>query len=157
MSSQASHGRLGTRFLPALLTAVLAVGCHTAPVGDTTAPNPREGQILTREDIAKTGARDGWEALRLGQTHLNIQFPREGSPARVTHRGTDSFFISPEVLLVVDGAHMAKLESLRDIRASNIEYIQVLPARVATVKYGTAGGNGVVVVRTGVPPSKRGA
>jgi len=156
MSSSKGLGRFGTRHVSILLAAVLLAGCHTTPVGDATTPNPREGQILTREDIAKTGARDGWEALRLGQTHLNIQFPREGSPARVTHRGTDSFFISAEVLLVVDGTHMNSLEALKDIRASNIDYIQVLAARVATVKYGTAGGNGVVVVRTGVPPSKRG-
>ena len=155
MFSPTRHPSFGARFSPVLLLVALGA-CATTPVGDAaTAPNPREGQILTREDIAKTGARDGWEALRLGQTHLNIQFPREGSPARVTHRGTDSFFISAQVLLVVDGTHMTSLESLKDIRAVNIHYMQVLPARVGVVKYGTAGGNGVVVVRTGVPPSRR--
>jgi outer membrane cobalamin receptor len=138
-----------------LLAALLAGGCATAPGADGTAPNPREGQIITREDIARTSARDAWEALRMAGTHLSIQFPREGSPARVTHRGVDSFVLSPEVLLVVDGTHMGSLEALRDIRATNIDYMQILPARVAVVKYGTAGGNGVVVVRTGVPPSRR--
>lgn len=156
MSSTARRARRGARCLPALLLAAIALGaCRTTPSGDTTAPNPREGQILTREDIASSGARDGWEALYFGQTYLNVQFPREGSAPRVTHRGTDSFILSAEVLLVVDGTHMASLEALRDIRAANIDYIQVLPARVAVVRYGTAGGNGVVVVRTGVPPSKR--
>jgi outer membrane cobalamin receptor len=136
-----------------LLLTSSAFACKTAPIGDSTEPNERDGMILTREDIARTGARDGWEALRRGGTHLNIQLPREGSEPRVTHRGVSSFVLSPQVLLVVDGTHMASLMALQDIRASNIDYIQVLPARVATVRYGTAGGNGVVVVKTGVPPA----
>lgn len=153
--SYAPLRRRGSLLLAAVLAAVLAAGCAAAPGADETAPNPREGQILTRDDIAKTGARDAWDALRLGGTHLNIQFPREGSAARVTHRGVDSFILSAEVLLVLDGTHMGSLEALRDVRAANVDYIQILPARVAVVKYGTAGGNGVVVVRTGVPPSRR--
>jgi hypothetical protein len=140
-----------------LLTVVLSAGCAGAPGSESTAPNPREGQILWREDIAQLNARSAWDALRMGGTHLNIQFPREGSSARVTHRGVDSFIISAEVLLVLDGIHMTSIEALRDIRAANLEYIQVLPGRVGVVKYGTAGGNGVVVVRTGVPPSRRGS
>lgn len=146
---------LATRRGAPLFAALVLTACATTPPPDRAEPNEREGQILWREDIARTGARDAWDALRLGGTHLNIQFPREGSSARVTHRGVDSFYLSPEVLLVVDGTHMEGLETLKDIRAVNIDYIQVLPARVGTVKYGTAGGNGVVVVRTGVPPSRR--
>jgi hypothetical protein len=136
-----------------VLVPVVIIGCATAPVADGPDPNPRDGQILTREGIAETGARDAWDALRLGATLLNIQYTREGSAPRVTHRGVDSFNLNPQVLLVVDGAHMDDLSVLREIRAENVDYIQVLSARVAVVKYGSAGGNGVVVVRTGVPPA----
>lgn len=142
------------RRLLGLSVAVLLSACAVAP-SPSDGPNPRDGQILTRADIEKTGARDGWEALRRGQTKLNIQMTREGTPPKVTHRGVDSFLLSPEVLLVVDGVHMTSLETLREIRTTNIEYIQVLSGRVATVKYGTAAGNGAVVVQTGVPPSNR--
>lgn len=144
--------RTSTRLL-SLALAVVASGCATTAGADGFTPNPREGQILTREQIARTGARDAWEAVQRGGTRLNIQYTREGSPARVTHRGVDSFALSPQVLLVVDGAHMASLSRLREIRAENVDYIQVLPARVGVVKYGTAGGNGVVVVRTGTAPA----
>jgi outer membrane cobalamin receptor len=120
------------------------------------APKEREGQIITREDIERSGARDGWEALRWGATHLNFQYTREGSPVRVTHRGVDSFVIDPQVLLIVDGAQMQSLSALENIPAASIEYIQILAARVGVVKYGTNGGNGVIVVQTGVPlPKKR--
>lgn len=146
-------GTFGVGATLALFALLTASSCKTAPVGNTTDPKERDGMILTREDISRSGARDGWEAIQRGGTNLNIQFPREGSDARVTMRGVSSFVLSPEVLLVVDGTHMASLSYLHDIRAENIEYIQILPARTATVRFGTAGGNGVIFVKTGVPPS----
>jgi outer membrane cobalamin receptor len=142
-------------FLVAVLASLLGAGCATAPVQDAREPNEREGPIITREDIERTAARTGWDALRLSGTTLNIQFTREGSRPRVTHRGVDSFYINSEVLLVVDGTHMQSIMELQDIPAASIEYIQVLPARVGVVKYGTNAGNGVVVVSTHPPPSKR--
>jgi outer membrane cobalamin receptor len=132
----------------------LAAACAPAPQTDAAAPKEREGPIITREEIARSGATNGWEALRLASTHLNFQYTREGSPVRVTHRGVDSFIIDPQVLLVVDGVQMQSLEALENIPATNIEYIQILAARVGVVKYGTNAGNGVVVVKTGVPPPK---
>ncbi len=150
MKSGLAGPRSAFSFLAVTLTLVAA--CATAPVGDPTAPKEREGQIITREDIERSGARDGWEALRWGATHLNFQHTREGSPVRVTHRGVDSFFIDPQVLLIVDGAQMQGLSFLENIPANNIEYIQILAARVGVVKYGTGAGTGVVVVKTGVPP-----
>ncbi len=145
-------GLAGTRSAFAFLTVNLVAACATAPAGDPSAPKEREGQIITREEIERSGARDGWEALRWGATHLNFRYTREGSPTRVTHRGVDSFFIDPQVLLIVDGAQMQGLSFLENIPANNIEYIQILAARVGVVKYGTGAGNGVVVVKTGVPP-----
>ncbi|HSM61205.1 MAG TPA: TonB-dependent receptor plug domain-containing protein [Longimicrobiales bacterium] len=154
MSNTIPRGSFVRRALAMLLIPVAAAGCKTAPIGDATEPNEREGQILTREDIARTGAKNGWEALQRGATLLNIQLTREGSDARVTRRGVSSFYLSPQILLVVDGTHMLGVSTLEDIRASNIDYIQILSARTAVVKYGSAGGNGVIVVRTGVPPAK---
>ncbi len=145
-------GLAGTRSAFSFLAVTLVAACATASARDATAPRERDGQIITREDIEQSGARDGWEALRWGATHLNFQNTREGSPVRITHRGVDSFFIDPEVLLIVDGAQMQGLSFLENIPANNIEYIQILAARVGVVKYGTSAGNGVVVVKTGVPP-----
>jgi outer membrane cobalamin receptor len=142
----------GPRSAFSFLAVTLVAACATAPAGDPAVPNEREGQIITREDIERSGAQDGWEALRWGATHLNFQYTREGSPIRVTHRGVDSFYIDPQVLLIVDGAQMQSLSALENIPAKSIEYIQILAARVGVVKYGTSAGNGVVVVKTGIPP-----
>lgn len=151
MRTLADISSLSRRMALVALVAALPA-CATAPGADGTTPNPREGQILDRDQIERSGARDAWEALQRGGTRLNIQYTREGNPARVTHRGVDSFELNSQVLLVLDGTHMNSLSSLREVRAENVDYIQVLPARVGVVKYGTAGGNGVVVVRTGSKP-----
>ncbi len=148
-------GLAGPRLAFSFLAVTLVAACATAPAGDLTAPKEREGQIITREEIERSGARDGWEALRWGATHLNFQYTREGSPVRVTHRGVDSFVIDPQILLIVDGAQMQGLSFLENVPASTIEYIQILAARVGVVRYGTAAGNGVVVVKTGVPPPRK--
>lgn len=137
-----------------LLTSTAA--CATAPVKDPRIPTSRDGQIITQERIARTGATNGWEALRYAGTHLSFQQVRNGSPDRVSHRGVDSFYLSSDILLVVDGRHMQGLQTLKTLPADNILYIQVLPARVGVLKYGTNGGNGVVVVQTDVPDASKG-
>ena len=144
-----SHPKLRASVLAAVLAAA---ACATAPLDTPTRASERDATLLTREEILATGARNAWEAIRLGGTPLNIQFPREGSRARVTHRGADSFLINPEVLLVVDGTHMADLSYLHDIRVENIEYIQILSGSQGAVRYGTEAGNGVIVVKTNPPP-----
>ena len=142
----------GTRSGFSFLAVTLVAACATGNTRDTTGPKEREGPIITREDIEKSGARDGWEALRWGATHLNFRYTRQGNPVQVTHRGVDSFIVNPQILLIVDGSQMQSLAFLENIPANNIEYIQILAARVGTVKYGTSAGNGVIVVKTGVPP-----
>ena len=152
MTTPHSRRLIRPQHIATILTLFLTAGCATAPSGSGSRPAERDGMLLTREEIARTGAKNAWDAIRLGATHLNIQFPREGSPARVTQRGVDSFIISPEVLLVVDGTHMASLSYLQDIRVENIDYIQILTASQAAVRYGTAAGNGVIFVKTNPPP-----
>lgn len=154
MKRSLRSGMAGARRMFPFFAASLLTACASAPPPDFATPNERDGPIITREDIARSGATNGWEALRLAATHLNFQHTRQGSPVRVTHRGVDSFFLNPEVLLIVDGVHMQSIQALESIPAPNIDYIQVLAARIGVVKYGTDAGNGVVVVKTGVPPPK---
>ena len=87
-------GLVSMQSVCSLVVVSLLAACHPAPPPDAAEPKERDGLIITREDIEKSGAKDGWEALRRGATHLNFQYARDGSPARVTHRGVDSFFLS---------------------------------------------------------------
>lgn len=133
---------------------LLLAACATSSVPDPATPSERDGLVITREDIERSGALNGWEALRWCARHLTFQQTRDGSPVRVTQRGVESFVLDPQMLLVLDGTHLQSLSILETIPAANIEYIQVLSDRVGVVKYGTGGGNGVIVVRTGVPPPR---
>jgi hypothetical protein len=149
-----SPGLAGDRAAVSLLTLTLIAGCATARVKDSPAPRERDGPIITRDEIAQSGARDGWQALRWAATNLNFQYVRQGSDVRVTHRGVSTFVLDPQVLLVIDGTQMHDMSTLESIPADNIDYIQILSGRVGMVKYGTGAGNGVVVVKTGVPPPR---
>lgn len=148
--------RVGRTAVPTVLAVLIlaSAACATASLPDSRSPSHRDGPIITRDRIERSGAVNGWEALRYAGTHLSFQEVRQGSNDRVTHRGVSSFYLSSDVLLVVDGAHMPSLGALKDIPAKNIAYMQVLPGRVGVIRYGTSGGNGVVVVQTEVPEGR---
>ena len=143
----------GTRvpgMVAALALAVLA-GCsaHTPPESaepDEVLPG---GRVISREDIARVGASNAWEAIERSATHLLIAHGRAGRPSKVSYRGVDSLVSDREILLVVDGNTVKNVEEeLQAIRAENILYIQVLTGREATLRWGSESGNGVIVVKT---------
>jgi len=110
-------------------------------------------RVITREDIARTGATDGYEALKRAGSYLIIG-ERKGGDIRATERGRSSIILSPQILLVVDEVMMMDLNALRDIRADTIEWMRVMTGAEATPIYGSAASNGVLVVRTRIPLDK---
>jgi outer membrane cobalamin receptor len=107
------------------------------------------GMVLTAEDIRRSGARDAMEAIERSRSHLLIARTREGTPATISHRGVDSFVVSKEVLLVVDGTRVSRpVQALKGIPARSILYIQILSGREAVMRWGSESTNGVIVVRT---------
>lgn len=145
------RGRRLGRF--ALLSLTVVVGACSVRAAD---PDPAEtedmlpgGRVITREDIARTGAHNAWEAIERANTHLVIDHARAGTPSRVSYRGADSLLSSREILLVVDGNTVKNVEEeLRAITAESILYIQILTGREAVLRWGSESGNGVIVVRT---------
>lgn len=141
------------RAAPALLVAALFSGCATgtAPTGafgDDPDLEPG-GMVLTAADIQRTGARDAMEAIERAGSHLVIARTRQGTPESIYHRGVDSFVISREVLLVVDGTRVKyPVDALRGIPAKSIRYIQILSGREAVTRWGSESTNGVIMVRT---------
>lgn len=106
--------------------------------------------IITREEIAKSKARNGWEAVRRNARHL-VLVERRGpvdSDVGVQHRGPDSLFNSDDFVLVVDGVLTTEMRRLREIPAGTIELIEILSAREAVLRYGTDAGGGAIVVTT---------
>ena len=138
-----------------LFALLAATGCATMkPV--TSSPDgglAPGGHVLTQSDIRQLGARHAMEALERSPSHLNIQRVRNGDPVRITQRGVGTFYLSPEVLVVVDGARIKyPVPYLEGIRTESIRYIQILNAREAAMKWGSEGGNGVIMILTSARP-----
>lgn len=135
--------------LAGLLVVILSTACaniHAVPTDretlDGVAPG---GQLITQQQILRSGANDGFEAIERAGTHLLIN----GGGGGISHRGTDSFLLGSEVLLVVDGSRVTRPgATLRSIPARSITFIQVLSGREASVRWGSEAGNGVILVRT---------
>lgn len=144
------------RTVRALLAAALACalpGCATVSTGEAPEPSRAQGHLITRAEIERSGARDAWEAIRRNANHLRFTEDRDGDPTWIgAQRGSTSLAARDAILLVVDGALMGDSRYLREIPASTVAWIQILSGREGTTRYGPAGGNGVVVVRTGASP-----
>lgn len=111
-----------------------------------TAPG---GHVISQEMILRSGALDAFEAIERGGSQLLIRDPGAGKNASIIHRGTDSFLLGSEILLVVDGSRVSQPQRmLRSIPASSIVFIQILSGREASVQWGSEAGNGVIVVKT---------
>lgn len=111
-------------------------------------------RLITREDIERTGAVDAYEALKRASTFLKIGEQKSGD-IRASERGNSSILLSPQIMLVVDEVRMLNLNSLKDIRADAVESMEMLSGAEATPLYGTGSSNGVLVVRTRIPPERK--
>lgn len=142
-----------TRVAPISLLSLFLVLALEGCVGSKAGPRPSGlepgGTVITRADIDKMRVRTALEVVERGARHLVIQRTREGTPVRIYHRGIDSFLLDTELQVVVDGALVNHgVNALDGIPSASLDYIQILSAREATTKYGTSGGNGVIIVRT---------
>lgn len=133
----------------AVIAVILPVSCTPTQRSDV---EPKRGaRYITRADIERTGAVNGWDALKRSGTFLTLGEKRSGE-IRASGRGRSSFLLSGQLLLIVDEVAMNDLNILRDIPADNIEWMRVLSGSEGTPFYGTPASNGVLVVRTRIPP-----
>jgi hypothetical protein len=137
-----------------VLLVASAWGCATHHSGDQRAPR-RDPNLITQEDIVRSGANDAFEALRLAHTNISLSESRGqftlAHQVQATSRGRSSFELSPQMLLVVDEVQRLDVSALHEIPAANIAWIRVMSSMEATPLYGTEGGNGAIVVRTRIP------
>lgn len=137
-----------------VLLVASAWGCASHQNGEQRPPR-RDPNLITHEDIVRSGANDAFEALRLAHTNISLSESRGqftlSRKVQATSRGRSSFELSPQMLLVVDEVQRLDVSALHEIPAANVAWIRVMSAMEATPLYGTEGGNGAIVVRTRIP------
>jgi TonB-dependent SusC/RagA subfamily outer membrane receptor len=144
-----------------LVTFILVVGlisacAHSGNPGDKRAVVPRDvpaGAAVTGEDIERTPSVSVEELMTTKFPGVWLSRNADGSLS-VRIRGTTSLTASNEPLYIIDGQPIqtGPNGSLTGIAASDIASIQVLKDAAATTMYGMRGANGVIIIKTKVPP-----
>ena len=110
--------------------------------------NPPVGEVITAEQIRRTGASTVWEALKF-TVHSHEFKEHRGQPVRITsNRGQGSMVLREEPLIHLDGTRLTEYQVLRHMPATNVLYIQVLNGTDGTTYYGTSASAGVILIET---------
>jgi TonB-dependent starch-binding outer membrane protein SusC len=134
-----------------LVSCLLLGGCASSGPG-TTARDERleqvEGQVVTEEQIAKSGARTVWEVLQLTVHNISFNETSRGQPTRITRRGRSSVVLDDGPRVLMDGVALTDYSVLARMPASDVQTIEVLGANEATTLYGTNHSGGVIRIHT---------
>lgn len=129
------------------LVLVAIMGCGGTPQTSGRSPGP-QGRVVTAEQIAKSGAKSGWDAVRFTVRSLSMRETPDGRPVRIERRGNSSLYLDDRVQVFVDGLRIFEFRVLDDMPASDIDRIQVLSGLDATTRYGTNVADGVILIHT---------
>src|SRR3989441_7048956 len=137
-----------SRFIPGcalLLSGALVGGGPRAGAAQGNAPSA--GRVITAEAIARSGAKTAWDALRLAVPNVQLREVR-GQPARIQRRGRASIYQDDQVRVILDHLTVDDLQVLKQVAASDIQTIEVLPGLEATTQYASASTSGPIVITT---------
>ena len=132
-----------------LVVVALAAACHAPRSHSQNAASvpPDLGTLITQEQIAASGAKTVWDALRLTVPNIQLRETR-GTASRIQRRGRSSIYLDDQVRVVLDNVRIGDLQMLQQIAATDIFRIQVLNAMDATTYFGGMSASGVVIITT---------
>jgi outer membrane cobalamin receptor len=132
-----------------LLGLVGLAGCASGRgATNTSRLEQPEGQVITEEQIAKSGANTAWDALRLTVHNITFNETGRGQPTRITRRGRSSIVLNDGPRILVDGVALTDYTVLARMPATDLLSIEVLSAMDATTLYGTNYAGGVIRIHT---------
>jgi len=143
-ANQSSHASL----VVAISAAVSVTACASRPYHRA---NTRPGvQIITSEQIARSGASTAWDVLKREAPTLTLRDTRGGRPGSAGRRGRSSIVLQDAPLVVLDGVRLTDFRALDGIPAATILTISVYNGIEGTTYYGTNAVSGVIVIQTKV-------
>src|SRR5881392_3835833 len=134
------------RYPPAsLVVTVSAAVSLSACAGRQYRPaDSRAGvQVITAEQIARSGASTAWDVLKREAPTLTLRDTRGGRPASAGRRGRSSIVLQDAPLVVLDGVRLTDFRALDGIPAATILTISIYNGIEGTTFYGTNAVSGV--------------
>ncbi len=135
------HRRLAV--IPVLLIAACGTYRAIQPLNQ-----PDGSQLVTAEQIKRSGATNAWETLKRTVTGLNFREDRHGNPSRIGHRGASSILLRDHPSVFVDGIRLTDFTHLHLVPAADIARIRFMSGINATTRYGTNSGDGAILIYT---------
>lgn len=132
------------------LSAIALSGC--AYFRSSSPPAERaSAQFITADEIARSGASNAWDLLRIRARAYEFTEDRYGRPRFIrTRRGRSTLNVAGAdmPMIVIDGARLTDLVSLRDLSVGAIESVELLNGIAGTATQGTNASAGVIYIHT---------
>jgi len=113
------------------------------------APETRPGvQVITAEQIARSGAHTAWEVLKREAPLLSLRDNRSGRAGSAGRRGRTSIVLDDPPVVILDGTRLTDFHALDGIPAATILSISIYTGVEGTTYYGTNAVSGVIVIET---------
>ncbi|HSU17684.1 Plug domain-containing protein [Longimicrobium sp.] len=142
--------RLGITLAALLATTAGCATLHPARDGESHSPARSTSHYLSSQEIKESGAQNAWEVLRrLGGVRL--QETADGTPVGIRPtRGHQTIVLDDTPIVLLDGARLLDFALLRSVPARQIDSVEFLNGINGTLKHGTGGGGGAIVILTRV-------
>ena len=130
-----------------VLAAVAAGGCGGARSSIEQSNAPSGGKLVTAEQIAASGAKTAWDAVRLLVPNLQLR-ERGDTPTKIQRRGRASIYLDDQVRLMLDNVRVYDIAVLSQVPASDVLSIELLSGLDATTFYGASSTSGAIIIHT---------
>jgi hypothetical protein len=138
------------RFALALASALSLTSCARSTTETSPGERPSPSYI-TAAEIAHSGTTNAWDLLRVRARGYDFNEDRYGRPRSIkSRRGRSSVSLpyADTPLILIDGARIIDLVTLRDLSTQSIASIELLSGIEGTAKEGTNASAGVIYIHT---------
>jgi outer membrane cobalamin receptor len=124
-------------------------GCAPSHLQSDVAGNSVD--VISAEEISRSPSTNAWDLLRRRARQYDFSEDQYGRPRDVrTRRGRSTISIAgaDTPLILIDGARLIDLASLRDLSTGAIQSVELLGGIRGTVSQGTNAAAGVIYIHT---------
>lgn len=141
-----------TSRLPLVLAAstLTLASCAYFRTATPTADHPNPS-FISAEEIATSGTTNAWDLLRARARAYDFNEDRYGRPRSIKSRRGRSSLNMPFAdtpLILIDGARIIDLVTLKDLSTQSIASIELLSGIAGTASQGTNASAGVIYIHT---------